>query len=290
MEKKKKLIVTLIALGVIIVILGIISLIAACASDENRLDYELDGDSYVVVDIKNTYRDGWFCRNSLTVPATHKGKPVTTIKKLSAPGLKELIVSEGITTINGSAFNGNTSLVKVTLPSTLTSLGSSAFRGCTSLTDVNIPNSLTSISSSTFQNCTSLEKIDLANVYDIGNSAFSGCRSLTTVTINDDDIEFGTTVFTNTKYRENVVKANHGLFIVCGQLLDVDETELVNLNASGSNVDGITVYLSYTDKMHNTTTELRIVADDAAVTVEKKDNTTGEWSTYKKVTRPTTAA
>jgi len=91
-----------------------------------------------------------------------------------------------VTHIGDSAFNGNKSLVSVTVPNSVTSIGSGAFSGCTNLNSVTMPNSVTSIGSSAFSGCTGLTSINIpSSVTSIGGSAFSGCTNLTSVTIPD---------------------------------------------------------------------------------------------------------
>ena len=65
-----------------------------------------------------------------------------------------------VTSIGRLAFDGCTSLTRVTIPDSVTSIGDSAFYGCTSLTSVTIGNSVTSIGESAFKNCTSLTSVN----------------------------------------------------------------------------------------------------------------------------------
>ena len=49
-----------------------------------------------------------------------------------------------VTSIGNKAFDGNSNLVKVTIPDSVTNVGDYAFRACTSLLSYDIPNSVTS--------------------------------------------------------------------------------------------------------------------------------------------------
>ncbi len=60
-----------------------------------------------------------------------------------------------MTSIGENAFENNTKLQSVTLPSKLEIIGDSAFVSCFSLTSVNIPASVTSIGSCAFLHCNS---------------------------------------------------------------------------------------------------------------------------------------
>ena len=54
----------------------------------------------------------------------------------SASAITSLIIAEGITTVNATAFNSWSGLTSVTLPSTLTSVGASAFQNCSALSNI----------------------------------------------------------------------------------------------------------------------------------------------------------
>ena len=86
----------------------------------------------------------------LVIPAevTHEGETykVTAIGGYAFQGkstLTRVTIPEGVTTIEGYAFFGCTSLTKVTIPEGVTHIGNRAFWGCTSLTSVSLPASLT---------------------------------------------------------------------------------------------------------------------------------------------------
>ena len=86
----------------------------------------------------------------LVIPAevTHEGETykVTAIGGYAFQGkstLTRVTIPEGVTTIEGYAFFGCTSLTKVTIPEGVTHIGNRAFWSCTSLTSVSLPASLT---------------------------------------------------------------------------------------------------------------------------------------------------
>ena len=77
--------------------------------------------------------------SNIVIPATYKGKAVSTIDK------------------NG--FEGCTNLKSIKIPDSVTSIGEAAFYDCRSLTSVTIPNSVKSIGDWTFYYCNSLRSI-----------------------------------------------------------------------------------------------------------------------------------
>lgn len=98
-------------------------------------------------------------------------------------------------------------LYGVEIPKTITNLGWSAFYGCSSLKTVKIlSGAYKNLSSCTFQNCTSLESVELAyGVTGIDNAAFFGCSNLTTIKIPDSVTIIYATVFIGCKNLTSVI-------------------------------------------------------------------------------------
>lgn len=223
--------IILIVIAAAVLIAGILCIVAATASDPARLSYTLSEDekSYIVTDIKNDFRGGWFCKETLTIPATHNGKPITAVKRIDSGNIKEIVISEGIKKIYGSAFANDVSLEKIVLPSTLETIEKSAFVNCSSLKSITIPAGVTTIGEKAFDSCISLESIVIADgnteyacvggclieiysgvlmfgtknaaipsdgsVTKIADSAFSGNTSITTITIPESVTTIGNNAF-----------------------------------------------------------------------------------------------
>ena len=64
----------------------------------------------------------------------------------------DIVIPEGITSINGYAFSGCSSIKSVTIPDSVTSIGTYAFLNCSSLEKATIPKSVTDFGRSVFSN------------------------------------------------------------------------------------------------------------------------------------------
>ena len=60
-------------------------------------------------------------------------------KYTEEPGITEVIIPEGVTSIGESAFEGCDSLTSITIPEGVTSIGERAFYRCINLTSITIP-------------------------------------------------------------------------------------------------------------------------------------------------------
>ena len=111
-------------------------------------------------------------------------------------GCKNTIIPNSVTSIDGGAFSGCSSLTSITIPNSVTSIGGSAFSGCTGLTSITIPNSVTSIGRCAFSDCTGLTSVTIGNsVTSIGWRAFYLCSGLTSVTIGNSVTSIDLEVF-----------------------------------------------------------------------------------------------
>jgi len=83
----------------------------------------------------------------------------------------------------GWAFSGNKNITSVIIPNGVTTIEYTAFQDCEKLTSVTIPDSVTSIEGNAFLGCKSLTSVTIpASVKSIGGDAFLDCPSLTSVT------------------------------------------------------------------------------------------------------------
>lgn len=104
---------------------------------DEQLYYELDQHgNYTVMGLSMDY----LYSDVVVIPATYKGKPVTSI--------------------GDSAFKGCHTLTSVTIPDSVTTICDEAFHNCSGLTSITIPSSVTSIDSYVFDYCDSLTVIN----------------------------------------------------------------------------------------------------------------------------------
>ena len=99
--------------------------------------------------------------------------------------IKEVVISNGVTSIGEYAFYSFGKVTKITIPDSVTEIGKRAFSTCKVLTGVTLPEGITTIREGTFASCTGLTSFTIpASVTTIGSSAFEGCSSLTDITIS----------------------------------------------------------------------------------------------------------
>ena len=141
------------------------------------------------------------------------GDSVKSVYGLARCGnLKSIVIPDGVTRIEQSAFAMCTGLESIVIPSSVTRIDAEAFRGCTGLKSITIPSSVQFIASNAFRDCNNVEtlywnsnfslnilrnfKTSLKTIV-IGDSVktlelyvFDGCVNLTTVTVEQGNPVF----------------------------------------------------------------------------------------------------
>lgn len=163
---------------------------------------------------------------------------ITTINGTIFSGchfLKNIILPKGITEIRYKTF-ANSGLENIVLTDNITTIGTSAFEGCTSLTTITIPNSVTEIAASAFEDCTSLATITIPNsVTAIGASAFRGCESLKSISFPENITKISCNTFrycsslVSFSVPHNVTEIERGAFAKCYNLTSIEIPEGVKL-------------------------------------------------------------
>lgn len=124
-----------------------------------------------------------------------EGSRLKSIGRLSFgnAALQELILPEGLETIDFRAFYQNKSLVSVSLPGSLVSLGEDAFYNNIQLKSATFANGTEplTIVAGAFEGCTALESVVLPqNLGAIGDGVFTKCTSLSSISINGTSEKF----------------------------------------------------------------------------------------------------
>lgn len=153
---------------------------------------------------------------TMIIPDEIEGKPVTHLAELAfarcevtkavVPGtitnwyyafnmnthIIEVVLMEGITSVDSGVFNDCSSLRKVTLPSTLVSIKQGAFGGCTNLEAISFPEGLKSIETYGFTSCVSLTSIFIpASVeYISPELTFAHCYGLTAIDVAEENTHY----------------------------------------------------------------------------------------------------
>ena len=103
-------------------------------------------------------------------------------------GLETIEYAKGTKVIYGKVMNDDTrkTLTTVIIPEGVTEIEASAFANCKVLKSIKLPKSLTKIGNSAFQwSALELDELDLTGVSSIGTSAFSGC-TIRKLILNDN--------------------------------------------------------------------------------------------------------
>ena len=145
------------------------------------------------------YKDGGYIETTKYISLIYDPRLVefdTFYADDADPEAEEIVVSEGITTIDSSAFKKCQKLKNVTLPSTLTKISSYAFENCKALEKINIPGNVNFIGSYAFSGCESLQQIEIPyDVEIIQTGSFSKCKSLKYVFLPKRDIKIESWAF-----------------------------------------------------------------------------------------------
>ena len=148
-----------------------------------------------------------------------------------------------VTSISSQAFQNNSILTSVMIPSSVTSMGFWTFRSCSNLTNVTISGSITSLRGADFYDCISLTSVTILNgVTRIGGQEFGDCASLisvtipNTVTILEEEAFYNCISLTNIAIPASVTSISSDTFRDCTNLMafTVDAA-----NAYYSSLDGV---------------------------------------------------
>lgn len=186
-----------------------------------------------------------------------------------------VVIPDGVSTINYSAFYECTQITSVQLPDSVNHIYDAAFACCTSLASINLPDGLLCIDSGAFSCCNALDNIvipsgitaltecifeyciNLKNIQIpdtvtvIESCAFDNCTSLSEIELSDSITNIAGSAFNNcTSLEEFKVSDNNTAYSVSdGILYSKDKTTLVKCPISKSGTfevpDGVTSIGAY---------------------------------------------
>ncbi len=182
---------------------------------------------------------------TVTLPRDVNGNPYV-IYRMS--GVQKVVIPDGVTCIDDSAFESCNSLMSITISDTVVKIGDNAFFDCINLADVEIPKCVTSIGYCAFGSCSSLKRITIPDgvtsiegyvfwrcssltsitipetVTSIGESAFSECINLTYITISENVTSIGGDAFGSTSYYNTPSNWTDGCLYLNNYVIAVDKT------------------------------------------------------------------
>ena len=197
----------LISLLILVVVIGGISinmnqnLTNVKADTYGWFSYEiLDDDTIKITNCNVIFESDVMYTEDLNIPSQIDGRKVVCIGSYAFANLHHailnVIIPNGVTTIESHAFEECNNILCVSIPNTVTSIGEKAFYNCKGLTYINIPTNAT-IGKDAFTNCDKL-KIDYETEQPTEVTTTSGTGNETTCS---------NTVDTTTRFCENNTKA-----------------------------------------------------------------------------------
>ena len=145
--------------------------------------------------------------------------------------VNELVIPEGVTSINDRVFSRNNQITSLKISDTVTSIGICAFYACKSLKSIVIGKNVTKIGSSAFAYCENLETVifeEGSKLDEIGEAAFLECKKLKSIIIPDGVKKISRLTFDIcTSLRKVVLPANLNymedfVFCNCRELKEIE--------------------------------------------------------------------
>lgn len=166
--------------------------IAGVDKENDDFKYCLYKDHVVIVSYKGNKED-------VAIPEKIDGQLVTEIASRAFQGnqtVTKVSIPSSVTQIGKECFSECRNLKTVTLNAKITKLEEETFYICTSLTQVTLPEGLAAIGDRAFDNCSSLESITFpGTVTSIGAEAFAYCASLKSLILPQNITEIGESAF-----------------------------------------------------------------------------------------------
>ena len=91
---------------------------------------------------------------------------------LNGQEVTDLVIPEGVTSVNTYAFVNCTNIASVTISEGVKSIQDFSFEGCTGLTSITIPKTVTSIDDAAFRGCNAIESVHISDIAALCNISF----------------------------------------------------------------------------------------------------------------------
>lgn len=158
--------------------------------------YDEDVVNDTVIIPKGVTSIGYHAFSSLAANTYVPNRVIGIGKYTCSECLVKIIIPEGVTDIDDSAFYFCTLLRIINIPNSVTTIGRFAFSYCKDLKEITLPKNVTSIGGFAFSGCISLETINIPEgITSIGNYAFECCSSLETIIISENITSIDKTAF-----------------------------------------------------------------------------------------------
>lgn len=158
-------------------------------SDQRELYYNDDFIYEVLSDKTITIHCYIGTASDVMVPSSIDDLPVVSVESLAFYGtnVKEVNISEGITTLKDEAFFYSSLLESAKLPATIKTVGQGVFRDCVNLKTVTFAEDKGVLGKYMFYGCTRLESVNIPEgAESIPVGAFSYCQSLKNVRLPEN--------------------------------------------------------------------------------------------------------
>jgi hypothetical protein len=163
------------------------------AAGIDDLVYEIRGDAVTINSCDRA------ASGELVIPPEIEGKPVTSIffeAFMNCQSLTEVVVPQGVGSINRGTFAHCHNLRSVVIPESVTSIRAGAFAYCSSLVSADLPDNLRNLERDVFLNCTKLPSMRIPDrVRYLSTGVFAHCHNLANVILPERMTGIGDNAF-----------------------------------------------------------------------------------------------